>query len=401
MPLFCLTFLSDGHYLFCFFIYYFWIMKRCLHFSILLFLGFLLDLFSIIPGYSQDNNVSATPTYFGVNAYYGFILLHKDAIGGLIKGHPMGLEMYYERQKTGFHYWEQAYRYPRIGLALGYYDLRSQQLGKIIYSIYSFDKDLVRGRRAGLSLKIGSGIGYATNPFNLDNNYQNIVISSRISYSMRGALTYSTQISKQVKAHVAATLTHFSNGAIKLPNSGINLPMLSAGVSYTPFKGKVSYQRDSIAPTFSRKPHLQVIGSFMVKEVGLPGGKKYPGFSLISYVSKQVSYKSALSVGVDAFYYTSLRQEIKEDPAVSPEHRPDFKRLGVTLGHELLLSPRFCLLVQLGAYAYKKYATTVDAPIYQRYGLKYQFHRGLSTGVFLKTHYGAADCIEWTIGIRW
>jgi hypothetical protein len=58
------------------------------------------------------------------------------------------------------------------------------------------------------------------------------------------------------------------------------------------------------------------------------------------------------------------------------------------------------MLVQLGVYVYKPYQY-IDNRLYQRYGLKYSINRHLFAGVMLKTHFGTADFMEWTLGVKW
>jgi hypothetical protein len=90
---------------------------------------------------------------------------------------------------------------------------------------------------------------------------------------------------------------------------------------------------------------------------------------------------------------------IQSDPDVDSLRMPDFKRVGITLGHELFIS-RVSMLVQMGVYVYKPYQE-VDKRIYQRYGLKYAINSYLFAAVALKTHYGTADFMEWTLGVKW
>ena len=116
------------------------------------------------------------------------------------------------------------------------------------------------------------------------------------------------------------------------------------------------------------------------------------------YINKRLNQKSALNIGADGFYNTALKYVIRQDPDIDSLHIPDFKRAGLTFGHELFIS-RISLLTQLGVYVYNPYQK-VDARIYQRWGLKYYFSRKLFATMLLKTHFGTADCVEWGLGVR-
>ena len=77
----------------------------------------------------------------------------------------------------------------------------------------------------------------------------------------------------------------------------------------------------------------------------------------------------------------------------------DFKRVGITFGNEVFIS-RDSMLVKVCVYVYKPYQVA-DKRIYQRYGLKYAINDYLFAGVLLKSHYGTADFVEWTLGVKW
>lgn len=344
---------------------------------------------------------SNEPRHFslGMNAYYGFVLQHKEALGSLIHGHTFGAEVTYEQILNGRHYWERAYRYPHVGFSMGYYDLGNPSLGKAIYLIHYLEKPLLKGKRGELGMKIGLGAVYATHPFNLESNYQNIALSSRFSYALRGALSYARTVTDNLTLQSGLTLTHFSNGAFKTPNSGINLPMLYLGLRYTPGAERILYHADAPAPEWSNKWSVNLSGSFTLKEFGLPGGRKYPGFVLMAHLSRRLNYKSALNMGFDGIYNTALKEEIRKNSTIDQTHRPDFKRVAFAFGHELYISQRLSLLTQLGIYLYKHYNSVVDAPIYQRYGLKYHLNQRTFAGMYLKSHYGTADFVEWTVGV--
>lgn len=349
--------------------------------------------------FAQYSSNESRPFSMGMNAYYGFVLQHKEALGQLIHGHPFGAEVYYEQIKNGRYYWEQAYRYPHVGFAMGYYGLGNVALGKAIYLIYYLEKPLLKGRRGELDMKLGLGAVYSTHPFNLENNYKNIALSSRFSYAMRCALSYAYTVTDNLTVKSGLTLTHFSNGAFKTPNSGINLPMLYLGVSCTPKAKEIIYHQDAATPAWSKKWSVNLSGAFTIKEFGLPGGRKYPGLVLMAHLSRRLNYKSALNIGFDGIYNTSLKEEIRKNSSIDQTHRPDFKRVGFAFGHELYISQHLSLLTQLGIYVYKHYNSVVDAPIYQRYGLKYYLNQHLFGGMYLKAHYGTADFVEWTVGV--
>ena len=352
-----------------------------------------------------QNQIRQSPSFsLGYDAYYGFKLKHIEAIGAIARGHCYGGEVYGERIRTGQQYWEKAYRYPRTGLALGYFDLANSRVGKTVYLIHYLEKPLRKGKRSEVNLKFGLGAVYCTRPFNLENNYQNVAISSRFSYALRGALGYTCALSDNLTAKTGLVLTHFSNGSIKMPNSGLNLLMMQLGLRYTPRAAEIVYHAEVPAPPPAKDWSVQASVAFTAKKMGLPGGRTHPGLVLMVHLSRRLSYKSALNIGLDGTYNTALREEINQDPTINPANRPDFKRVALALGHELYISRHVSMLTQVGVYGYRRYRSNVDAPFYQRYGLRYYPGAGMPSqrifgGMNLKAHFGTADFVEWTVGV--
>jgi hypothetical protein len=185
-----------------------------------------------------------------------------------------------------------------------------------------------------------------------------------------------------------------------MPNSGVNVPALKIGVHYVPHPLRVTRSiADTIPDIFKNKWQFNFSTAFTMKEVRLPGGKKYPGMVISAYVNKKINKKSALNVGLDGFYNTAIKYQIRKDEDLDTLHLPDFKRAGITLGHELFFG-RMSMLTQLGTYVYMPY-NKIDTQVYQRYGLKYAISRHTFAGIYLKSHFGTADFVEWTIGTKW
>jgi hypothetical protein len=358
-------------------------------------LAFFLQISGLSAQHVQKNTYS-----IGVSSFYGFVLKHAPSVGHLAKAHPYAFEVNYNQITTGTREWHKEYRYPEVGYALGVFNFRNPVLGQAIYGFTYMDKSLIKGQSSSLRLKIGTGLVLITNPYDAEKNFQNTALSSRIMYGMRGELTHSFQIGRHWQIRSGVTITHFSNGALKVPNSGINIPALKLGVQYIPHAPVIrTASADSAKNNSYNNVQFNISGAFTLKEIDLPGGRKYPGGVLSAYVNRRLNRKSALNLGLDGFYNTALKQVIGADPDIDSLRTPDFKRLGMTLGHELYIS-RVSMLVQLGVYVYKPYQKA-DQNVYQRYGLKYYFNRNLFAGVMLKTHFGTADFMEWTLGVRW
>jgi hypothetical protein len=349
--------------------------------------------------FSSTLSQARPPIRWGVNAYYGFVFRHTPKIGAITNTHPYAAEVYLNWPTTGSKAWHRLHLYPEPGAALGVVDFHHPKLGQIWYGITYLEKPFTLRRASGLRLRIGGGLSWSTRPYHPENNFQNAALSSRVNYTMRGELAWAQRLSDAWTLKTGLMITHFSNAAYKVPNSGINVIGWSLGVSHLPHPERLVRSDADTVHQIAYKPYaLHVSGAFTVKEVGLPGGRKHPGGVLSAYGSRRLNAKSALMLGLDATLNTAEKKVIALDTTLTGEQKPDYKRVALTLGHELYISPRLSLLSQMGVYVYSPYPA--EAPFYLRNGLKCYFLPRLFGAITLKTHYGTADFVEWTVGIK-
>ena len=355
----------------------------------------LLLVFRFLPAAAQ----SRAPVRWGVNAYYGFIFRHTPKIGSVTNTHPYAVEAYLNWPTTGSKAWHRLHRYPEPGVALGVFDFHHPKLGQVLYGLSYLEKPFTLRRTSGLRLRIGGGLSWTTRPYDPESNFQNAALGSRVNYVMRGELGWAQRLSDAWTLKTGLMITHFSNAAFKVPNSGINVIGWNLGVSYLPHPERLVRHDADTARGIAYKPYaLHVSGAVTIKEVGLPGGRKFPGLVVSAYGSRRLNAKSALLLGLDATLNTAEKKVIDLDTTLTGEQKPDYKRAALSLGHELYISHRLSLLSQAGIYVYSPYPA--DAPFYLRNGLKYYFRPALFGAVTLKTHYGTADFVEWTMGFK-
>jgi len=355
----------------------------------------LLLVFCLLPAVAQHR----APVRLGVNAYYGFVFRHTPKIGAITNTHPYALEVYLNRPTTGSKAWHRLHRYPEPGVALGLVNFHHPKLGQLLYGISYLEKPFTLRRTSGLRLRLGGGLSWTTRPYDPETNFQNAALSSRVNYTMRGELSWAQRLSDAWGLKTGLMVSHFSNAAFKVPNLGINVVGWSLGVSHLPHPERLVRLAADTVRNLAYKPYaLHVSGAFTIKETGLPGGRKYPGLVVSAYGSRRLNAKSALMLGVDATLNTAEKQAIALDTTLAGEQKPDYKRAALTFGHELHISYRLSLLSQMGVYVYSPYLP--EAPFYLRNGLKYYFRPDLFAAITLRTHYGTADFVEWTVGFK-
>lgn len=334
------------------------------------------------------------PFDVGILQDYGFVIKHSVKIGHL-QTRPLATTLYFNKYHLGNETWMKKFNHPKTSFALTYFDFRNDVIGKTIALTSNFLFPLYKKKKSNAELKIGTGLVYSTNPFDIQNNFTNNVLSNRWSYVMQMGWFWNYMIDKNWQLKTALQLTHYSNGAYKLPNAGINIVTTSVGASYTFHPEKIIYT-PATNTIFSRKWHLQtaLAGSLIEAEVNQP--YKHKVINVGIYVGKDLSQTHRLLGGVDISWNDGIKYQIEKKYGDSSS-RPDYRRMSIVIGDEISFG-KMSFNIQLGIYVYKQFTAIADMPFYQRYGLKYYWHKNVWTGLFLKSHAATAESAEFTIG---
>ena len=339
---------------------------------------------------------ASAPFIFGAYAQGSFIVNHTAPVSHLVTSHPTGVELNVQRQTTGTAPWQSWYKYPKMGLALVYYDYHNPIIGKSYAASIYLSKAIVRTAQHDLSFRLGTGLAYFTNPYDLQTNRKNTFVSSALNATLQMRFEYDVALSPHVGLLAALALNHYSNGGSAKPNFGVNLPTLLLGFNY--------YQRRTVPLPPGLAPAPASIGQKFL-DVSLSIGSKqrtggdpanYPVASVTLAAGRRINRKSNLLVGVEGFYDRSLVAVLR-DTARDQSHLPDVKKASVFVGHELLFG-RLAFVAHVGVYVYNPYKS--NPAYYERLGLKYQFTDLLFGSIDLKAHRATADVIEFKVGLR-
>ena len=345
------------------------------------------------------------PIQLGINIHRGFLFnnsFKRTNTSSLSLQSIYGVEINAAWQTLGTKPWHKYYGFPKWGASFIYYSLGSGET----YIDYEDDKNLyhvdwgdcysllihssfkpISTRFFEMNIRLGTGLGYFTSVYNAKDNPGNLWISSRINPSMHLNIEGQFNLNSHWALVLGGTFTHFSNGALKMPNLGVNLPSANVGLRFTPFPERLQYKRDSIYPP-AKKNYLYFSLAGGTKVLPEFGTTCYPTFAASFMYGRRVGKISKLLVSLDAFRDESLLAD-------SLYKNKDINRYGIWLGHEFIHG-RLGLLFGAGYYLYDK--TNRDEPVYLKVGLRHYFHRHFFAGFMLKSHYAQADNIEWTVG---
>ena len=358
----------------------------------------MLLLASSLAGARAQAPVPAAPYILGAYAQGSFIVAHTPAVRHLAVSHPTGFELNLQRQTTGTAPWHAWYRYPKVGLALVYYDYHNPVLGRSYAASVYLNKTFWHTARQEGRLRLGTGLAYFTRAYDQQTNHKNTVVGSPLNATLQARAEYDLALTEHLGLLLGLGLNHYSNGATSKPNFGINLPTLLLGLNYYQQR---SFQRQPLAPN-TRPADLgrtfwNLSASYGFKQISELDRNKYAVYSLTLAAGRQVGRKSNLLLGAEGFNDRSLAAQLR-DTARAGEHRPDVKKAGVYAGHELLFG-RLAFVTHLGLYVYNPYKS--NKFYYERLGLKYHLTDRLFGEIDLKAHRAAADVVEFRVGVRW
>lgn len=339
----------------------------------------------------------AKPYELEANYFYGSILRHNKDISSLITGHPEGIILSYNRKTYGLKEWERLYNYPDWGFTFAYQDLKNENLGETYnvlahYSFYFLNRKLL--------FRIGQGVGYTTNPFDIETNIENNAYGTRIFSSTLLMFNYKQPITPTLSFQTGLTFLHGSNGNLRSPNTSTNTLALNAGFIY---KNEPVPEFIPKGPKESYKEpiHYNLAVSAGVNESDFVGLDREPFVILTAYADKRLNKKSSILVGAEFFFSKFLENEIEFLSIAFPNRGitadQDWKRAGVFVGHELHLN-KTALITHAGYYVYYPY--DFEGRFYQRVGLKRTFKDRYFGSVAVKTHGAKAEAIEFGLGIR-
>ena len=327
---------------------------------------------------------------FGIVPQYGFVIPHRPSMGVLLQGHVRGVELDLVRHTDGAEAWQRLYHRPDYGLHLFIADLGNpSMLGQGYAAVPYIGFPIITKPHARLTFNLGSGIGYISHIFDVRENYKNVAIGSHVNGIMQAELDGRVYLSQRTALHGRFVFTHFSNGAWKVPNLGINIPTLGLGLSHTFGKALKTEVADTL-PTSLPKWSLRFLIAGGLKEVIRFGGGKYPVGLFQTACMRGLGKSNSLGLGLDCIYNSSL-PELLSDTAGNKGSARDGFRLGLLLPYELKIA-RFVLALQVGYYIINAYPA--QGTYYQRIGWRYELNSRVALSYSLKLHLSKADNME-------
>jgi hypothetical protein len=360
--------------------------------------AFLLVYLSLLLSGSALRAQAVNRDYFlSSNVHYGFVIAHHGSMQYLVQGHTPGFEFTYTRPTHGEKEWQRAWHYPEYGLSFFYIYLSNpQELGSG-FTVHPFlDLWLRRGERFNLKVKLtlAPAPGYLTRKFDRLENHKNNAIGSHFNGydNIRVAATF--RLSNTLRLETGIGMSHFSNGAISMPNLGINIPTLNLGLSYHMNAEHVELNTDPVlmGPVYSQ---LVVYGMAGLTQIDPPGQKKrYGAYTASIALERRISQRSKWTCGMEVAYNSSYIAEYNADTVFYRTKAEDLQ-LGLRGGYAICVGD-LSFPIEMGVYLYNNQPS--NGPVFHRIGMRYRLNKHWIANITLKTHWAKADFFEWGVG---
>lgn len=266
------------------------------------------------------------------------------------------------------------------------------------YALYGFMQSPfgnLENKRWGFDYRIGLGISGNFRPYNEETNPLNVVIGARNNVFIDLGIRAQYKLNANWRAGAGLAFHHFSNGAMRLPNKGVNLVPITASITYHPNGENVLPDKSTIQP-YSDKIHYHLNYGMGWKQLERDIDRRFLKMTMSAYASKHVSHKWRMGAGFDLFYSESGNSDqIAGDKSGQLSAKLSYGP-SYYLAH--VLTRNLILNGNVGYYLHKQYFNGEITRLFLRAGARYYVYENINAGVSIKAHKGKADFIEWTIG---
>lgn len=339
--------------------------------------------------FAQKDTTNDKQIVVGIKLHYGTIFIHTPSVKNLAGSRPYGAELEYSKLPMDIAAFNKCNCFARNGIAFSYFNFDNRILGHAIMLSYFIEPAYRLSKNLQLNLRGAAGLTYVSNPYNAVKNPENKSYTTHINPYLQAGIGLGYNLNKNIKIIAMSNFQHFSNGAFREPNRGVNWITGSLGVLY--------YSNNTFLPKY---PHIKRsinkkqlnfdAGILFVPEQGynskIMAQSKFI-FGAYTQATKQYGRVSAITGGVEV-YYNKLKKETSDESRWFA---------GIHAGHAFILG-KITFSQQIGIHVYRKTAE-VDK-FYLRYGLLYSITNHLLAGISLKSHADNADFTDFRIMYR-
>ena len=317
-------------------------------------------------------------------------------------------------QATGEKPWQLNYGYPVFGAGVSVTQFSEpDELGTPIAVFGFITAPFKRWPRMSLDYDLALGLAFNWKPFNPVDNPNNVSIGTKQSVFIDVGAQVSFPVAGKLSASAGFSVSHWSNGALRKPNLGINTIAPHVALRYdlraAPPAFPIVRQRAPFTPTtvldiavFAGSQNV-VYDTLRIDLVEKYEGVDFLAIGLHACVARQITHKSKVGIGFATDYDGAHDAQVSvENGEIEVVDSPfaDKLQLSVFPSYELVLN-KLSLVVQPSFYVARKKVSQQTPWYYQRVGIKVHMYRNLFLGVNLRAYqFHVSEYLEWNIGYR-
>ncbi len=354
----------------------------------------------------------------GLSYFPSTVLRHRENLSQLpsYRAHSLYLDLALQTDTNAG--WAKAQGYPNFGLSFIGNRYAAEPLGATFGIVPYLEKSLpLFGGPLGFSYHIGWGLGYASRVFDSIQNPLNEALSTRLNtvFDFRAGLYW--RAAPRLRIAVQGGLLHYSNAATRLPNYGINIAQLGAGLRYdfgqNVYAGPKSKVRE--------KSEFLVLITAGLRQT-LPAFQRYPVYALAVEYNFLKTKGHTLGIGAAVMNEAVLQEyydwaEFWGDGSHQRYSPWQTLNAGPYLNYEMVLA-QLSVFVQAGGYLaqpFRPFQSKIDygigegfyyhhiqytrSYVFNKVGLRYRFRKNFLLHAALKTHLFTAQYLEFGGGV--
>lgn len=329
--------------------------------------------------------------------HFASVFAHSEAVQNTAGARPVGIELAYTWQRRDKEVIDLCNCYPRKGVVATVFNFDNAVLGRGVMAGWMLEPVWHLSSRFELSIRGVAGGAWLSNPFDSVKNPTNQSYSTDLSAWLGFGIGFTYALSNQWRIQALANFQHTSNGGMKQPNKGINMPAGGILLQYSPQSRPFYRGPRAMATAWKNQPWEKEISAFITAkrgEITARGSVRQPIAGVQFAMQRPIGGLSMAGGGIEAYYDGFTQNRMQNDDAPNESAW----RIGLMAGHTFVLG-KVGFSQHLGIYLFKP--APFDDAWFHRWGLHYNWSKHWRVGFNLKAHRHIADFIDLRVGYRW
>ncbi len=332
---------------------------------------------------------------FGGQYHFQYIWPHRTDLAPYAENKVTSFEVNLGLRTSGKNHWHQLYNRPAYGIGFSYFDLGNPDVLGIVRSGFAFlevplGQSGFQKRRFKLSVGLSHFDTYYHPRFNPENRF--IGTPWNLHFNLNYAWLF--YLGNHLEISPGVAFTHFSNGAARAPNRGLNLFDANIGLRFMFGHGNpgMYVPENYHVPAPGARQNL-----FITYSVGQMQRENEDHIYRARTISLNTTIRKGMrmrwGVGLDFVYDDHSRQQVSMMGDI--DGFMDYVTACGFVSGDIVFN-RLSIMLNLGTYLY--YGYEPEKLLFSRIGLRYFSSLGILAHLALKSHDGRADYVEWGLG---